>query len=417
MAIFGRKRQPAAPVVSSRRRSSRINILPPTNTNGVLTSARYPDMKLPWYCQVNGGVNYTNNNMVRRKRPINSLSPTTQNPDTPWPTTNYANGFTYTHNKEPYNNINGDAIKEDLVYTPPHGHNIIIYREEKKDAKTLKSLFSHSNVPGLRELALSDGIMRKVYWLIAFLGLGFICLSDIHQLLSEFYSYPITVDVRLREERKLPFPLVTVCNLNTVRFSAICNSTLNISIPIELKQKLCGISLNEEPSNTSSTDIEDINDILGETKKDAETPVSPAAPADGSLPEEEKEHRMTTIHPDPGLDLNEPDDDDGPNGHKNSDGGKDRHHRGKRQSSRGGGQQVTFNTRSRKPPDTSGSGSSSGGSGGSGSSGSGSSGKGGGGGGGKGKGQQHNLDDSPLMDEIELTEREEKELQENLTTW
>lgn len=359
--------------------------------------------------------------MVHRKRPINSTSPTSRNPDTPWPSDKYANGFTYTQNKEQFNNMNGDVINEDLVYTPPHNNNIIIYREEKKDAKTLKSLFSHSNVPGLRELALSDGIMRKVYWLVAFLGLGFICLSDIHQLLSEFYSYPITVDVRLREERKLPFPLVTVCNLNTVRFSAICNSTLNISIPIELKQKLCGISLNEEPSNTSSTDIEDINDILGETKKDAETPVSPAVPIDGSIdgsiPEGEKEHRMTTIYPDPGGDLPDPDDDDLQGGHKNSENGRDRHHsRGKRQSSRGG-QQVTFNTRSRKPPDSSGSGSSSGGSGGSGSGGSGNPGKGGGGGG-KGKqGGQHNLDDSPLMDEIELTEREEKELQENLTTW
>lgn len=415
MAIFGRKRQTTVPAttVSNRRRSSRVNILPPNNKNGVLTSARYPDMKLPWYCQVNGGTNYSNN-VIRRKRPINSLSPTGQ-PDTPWPSMRYANGFTYTHAKDAYNNINGDVVKEDTVYTPPHSNNIIIYREDKKDAKTLKSLFSHSNVPGLRELALSDGIMRKIYWLIAFLGLGFICLSDIHQLLSEFYSYPITVDVRLREERKLPFPLVTVCNLNTVRFSAICNSTLNISIPIELKQKLCGISLNEEPSNTSSTDIEDINDILGETKKDSETPVSSAVPVDGSANDGEKEHRMTTMYPDPGGDLNDPDDDDGAAGHKNGEGSKDRHHRGKRQSSRGG-QQVTYNTRSRKPPDTSGSGSSSGSSGGSSGGGSGNTGKGGGGGGRKGGGQ-HNLDDSPLMDEIELTEREEKELQENLTTW
>ena len=121
---------------------------------------------------------------------------------------------------------------------------VIIYKTDSDKSVSLTSLFSHSSVPGFREISSSDHISRKIFWFCAFLMLSFLALSDIHQLLNEFYSYPITVDVRLRETRKLPFPAITVCNLNIVRYSALCNTTSNISIPIELKEKLCGIFSN-----------------------------------------------------------------------------------------------------------------------------------------------------------------------------
>lgn len=123
---------------------------------------------------------------------------------------------------------------------------VIVYKKETMKSQSLTSLFSHSSVPGLREISSSDHISRKIFWFFAFMMLSIMALTDIHQLLTEFYSYPITVDVRLRESRKLPFPAVTVCNLNIVRYSSLCNSSsnLNISIPIELKEKLCGIISN-----------------------------------------------------------------------------------------------------------------------------------------------------------------------------
>lgn len=121
---------------------------------------------------------------------------------------------------------------------------VIIYKTDSDKSHSLTSLFSHSSVPGLREISSSDHISRKIFWFFAFLLLAFLALTDIHSLLKEFYSYPITVNVRLRESRKLPFPAITVCNLNIVRYSALCNTTSNISIPIELKEKLCGIFSN-----------------------------------------------------------------------------------------------------------------------------------------------------------------------------
>ena len=277
-------------IPKARRRSSRIDVL-----NGV--GNNIPQSELPWYCQANFGYNnpLPVPEISNRKRRTNSLTPPQPPPvDSPWPgmmTTphqpalNYSNRYnprpprlvtnsTYTvprihRPSRMMSFIRGkkelNSQEQNIHENPARNEVITVYRSDKKDAKTLKALFSGSNVPGLRELALSDNIARKIYWLLAFLGLGFICLSDIHSLMSEFFSYPVTVDVRLKEERKLPFPLVTFCNLNTVRFSAICNATqlYNISIPYELKIKLCGAS---EKANNTEEDM-DINDILNDNSK------------------------------------------------------------------------------------------------------------------------------------------------------
>lgn len=311
------------PVPRIARRRNRVNVFADT----------VPTADMPWYCQANSGFRYNN---------------LTENQPVPG---------------------NGRGNSCDSVGPAQ----VIIYRNENNDSSTLKTLFSQSNIPGLRELALSDHITRKIYWLVAFLGLGFMCLSDIHALLSEFYSYPITVDVRLRETRKLQFPFVTVCNLNIVRFSAICNSTLNISIPIELKQKLCGLSVTEETNNSSSSDIEDINDILGDAAK-KETSPSPFLSQDTELPE----------HPEEG--------DRNPEATTAPSDGQEKH-RGRRQV-RGTGStgSATRNKGTSKGTSPGRAGSPE-----------------------VGKGK-HWVDEG-LIEEIELTEREEKELQENLTTW
>lgn len=103
-------------------------------------------------------------------------------------------------------------------------------------------------VPGMREFAMSDSNIRRLFWLVSFVCLGALCLMDISVLMADFYGYPITVDVRVKESRKLQFPAVTVCNLNVLRWSALCNSStaLNVTIPPELKERLCGFQVQSE---------------------------------------------------------------------------------------------------------------------------------------------------------------------------
>ncbi|KAI1304252.1 Degenerin -like protein [Halotydeus destructor] len=248
---------------------------------------------------------------------------------------------------------------------------VIIYSNTKDKSISLTSLFSHSSVPGLREISSSDHILRKIFWFIAFVMLSFFALSDIHLLLTEFYSYPITVDVRLRETRKLPFPAITVCNLNTVRYSALCNSTSNISIPIELKEKLCGAYGNY--SQTNYSDINDINDInmaggvtVPTTTSTTQEPDNGSGFGSGSEPD---------TGPTPGRIKRQS---------KNPSNGQ------ARKPPRGQGQKPPNGQadKSNVPNQN--------------------------GGNPKPTGENTNF---IQVDEIELTEREEKELQENLTTW
>ena len=114
----------------------------------------------------------------------------------------------------------------------------------------LNKLFAESSVPGVRDIAGARSVVRKIFWLISFFFFGILALKDISQLVSEYYVYPITVDVRLRDSRRLLFPAITVCNLNIVRYSALCNTTISLinasMIPQDLKDKLCGIQATAE---------------------------------------------------------------------------------------------------------------------------------------------------------------------------
>lgn len=128
-----------------------------------------------------------------------------------------------------------------------HLHKQISFEEPPND---LNKLFAESSVPGVRDIAGARSLLRKIFWLISFFFFGILALKDISQLVSEYYVYPITVDVRLRDSRRLLFPAITVCNLNIVRYSALCNTNVSVinssMIPQDLKDKLCGIQATAE---------------------------------------------------------------------------------------------------------------------------------------------------------------------------
>ena len=118
-------------------------------------------------------------------------------------------------------------------------------------------LFGESSVPGVRDIALSRSFLRRLFWVGSFFFFGFLALRDISQLVSEYYTYPITVDVRLRDSRRLQFPAVTICNLNIVRYSALCIANVSVikdsMIPRDLRDKLCGIQSSTASLTPTST--------------------------------------------------------------------------------------------------------------------------------------------------------------------
>lgn len=193
--------------------------------------------------------------------------------------TNYATHPSYQQSAQLVTPMRVSPILEDEPKSAPatyryhhprkHGRYLHHQYSYEDPPSNLNKLFAESSVPGVRDIAGARNLIRKAFWLISFLILGILAMKDISQLLSEFFFYPINVNVRLRDARRLPFPAITICNLNIVRYSALCNSSLDISIPPDLKDKLCGIqTTNERPvekplvSTPSSNKNQTLNCLL-----------------------------------------------------------------------------------------------------------------------------------------------------------
>lgn len=152
-----------------------------------------------------------------------------------------------------------------------HKHNrrmIFGYQDHLINPYALSELFSQSEIPGFREIFASDSYLRKFCWIVAFIIMTIFSLKDMTELLTEYFEFPITVKVRHIDSPRLPFPAVTVCNLNVVRFSALCLSgssknfeNLAEQIPVELREKLCGMQVEKPNQNSNDSDLSDINNI------------------------------------------------------------------------------------------------------------------------------------------------------------
>lgn len=186
--------------------------------------------------------------------------------------------------------VNGKRNKIGRLRRMNHYNQRVLMGEDDFDGNhinpyALSELFSQSEIPGFREIFSSDSYLRKFCWIVAFLFMTILSLNDMTELITEYYEYPITVDVRLRDSARLPFPAVTVCNLNVVRFSSLCSSSnarfdLTNKIPSELRDKLCGIQVEKKKNtNNSDSDITDINNIgiVSTTQVPTSTSSTPSA--------------------------------------------------------------------------------------------------------------------------------------------
>ncbi|OTF69615.1 Amiloride-sensitive sodium channel-like protein [Euroglyphus maynei] len=157
-------------------------------------------------------------------------------------------------------------------------------------------LFGESSVPGVRDIALSQSFIRRMFWICSFFFFGFLALRDISQLVSEYYTYPITVDVRLRDSRRLQFPAVTVCNLNIVRYSALCNYNSSVikdsMIPRDLREKLCGI----QPPPAANVDLSMVTTTTPEPITTTLKPTTTASPTIRTTKARKKTHKGRKGH-------------------------------------------------------------------------------------------------------------------------
>ena len=196
-----------------------------------------------------------------------NLRPNLSEPTNNFDDTPYKQDFQWITDSSPvkvqndsYNDPNLPDQSRNIQFVQRQRHNRQLNKQVsfEEPPNNLNKLFAESSVPGVRDIAGARSILRKIFWLISFFFFGILALKDISQLVSEYYVYPITVDVRLRDSRRLLFPAITVCNLNIVRYSALCNTTISVinasMIPQDLKDKLCGIQATAERPVTPVSD-------------------------------------------------------------------------------------------------------------------------------------------------------------------
>ncbi|XP_038623643.1 amiloride-sensitive sodium channel subunit gamma-like [Tachyglossus aculeatus] len=82
----------------------------------------------------------------------------------------------------------------------------------------------HTSAHGLPNIFRSQHWLRKVLWSL-FASFAFCCaLWQCTEIILTYYSYPSHEKIMLVSNAKLKFPAVTICNLNSVRLSAVNKS-------------------------------------------------------------------------------------------------------------------------------------------------------------------------------------------------
>ncbi|XP_075534963.1 acid-sensing ion channel 1-like [Dermacentor variabilis] len=105
---------------------------------------------------------------------------------------------------------------------------------------TARGLYSQSTVPGFIQMAQARNPFRIIIWFVAFVGLGSVALSNLYELMHEYFQYPLTVNIRLEDVNNVEFPAVTLCNLNPVRKSQLCGQETDLDY--NLQEFLCNKS-------------------------------------------------------------------------------------------------------------------------------------------------------------------------------
>lgn len=84
----------------------------------------------------------------------------------------------------------------------------------------------------------------------AYIAMTAVALHFLRLLFSDYFSYPVSVSIRLEDTSGLLFPAVTICNLNPIRRHLICeNADSVLSIPEEVKDYICNETYRESVSS------------------------------------------------------------------------------------------------------------------------------------------------------------------------
>jgi hypothetical protein len=82
--------------------------------------------------------------------------------------------------------------------------------------KTWHQCLSITTIPGLQNIHHASGRLAACIWTLLFI-VGLACtVRDVYTTSTEYLAYPVTTSMTMDQVAALPFPSVTVCNLNRI---------------------------------------------------------------------------------------------------------------------------------------------------------------------------------------------------------
>lgn len=82
--------------------------------------------------------------------------------------------------------------------------------------KTWHQYLTITTIPGLQNIYHASGRLSSCMWTLLFV-IGFACtVRDVYTTTTEYLSYPVITSMTMDQVVALPFPSVTVCNLNRI---------------------------------------------------------------------------------------------------------------------------------------------------------------------------------------------------------
>ena len=86
--------------------------------------------------------------------------------------------------------------------------------------KDLLEFAANTTCHGISGVAQSKSVFWRVVWALALLGAGGFLISQCYALFVKYKAYPVNTKIEVKHN-PLPFPSVTICNLNPFRKTAL----------------------------------------------------------------------------------------------------------------------------------------------------------------------------------------------------
>ncbi|XP_046572220.1 degenerin-like protein asic-2, partial [Haliotis rubra] len=133
-------------------------------------------------------------------------------------------------------------------------------KEKEKPRGNCVTFFTYfaesTSFMGIPKIWASPRLVFKVMWALFFLAATGVMIAQLVQLFTTFYSYPIKTSVKLGFT-SLPFPTVTICNMNPIMLSKAhmldCSIQKLLKIPSSYQSDDC-VNATDEVDLTTFTE-------------------------------------------------------------------------------------------------------------------------------------------------------------------